>query len=122
MSDATRRPCQNEWFANEPPRWVTIPLALIAGFIDAWTFLGLCIDCSSPNRISKQATAKGTLVAIRTWVGMTNDKNHDEKQPGEHPDGTFHYNPGNMAGKKPQDEEQTAENRGETQPEEKPAG
>jgi hypothetical protein len=74
------------------------------------------------SRISKQATAKGTLVATRTWLGMTNNKNHDEKQPGEHPDGKFHYNPGNMAGKKPQDEEQTAENRGETQPEDKPAG
>jgi uncharacterized membrane protein YoaK (UPF0700 family) len=34
-----------KWYANvteiEPPRWVTILLALIAGFIDACTFLGL---------------------------------------------------------------------------------
>jgi hypothetical protein len=57
----------------------------------------------------------------RTWVGMANNKNHDEKQPGENPDGKFHYNPGNMAGKKPRDPEQTAENRGEIQPEQKAA-
>ena len=50
---------------------------------------------------------------------MANNKNHNEKQPGERPDGKFHYNPGNMAGKKPRDAEQTAENRGETHPEPK---
>jgi hypothetical protein len=31
---------------------------------------------------------------------MANYKNPDEKQPGEHPDGKFHHNPGNMSGKK----------------------
>jgi hypothetical protein len=51
---------------------------------------------------------------------MSNNKNSDQKQPGEHPDGKFHYNPGNMAGKKPEDAEQTKENRGETSPKEKP--
>jgi hypothetical protein len=51
----------------------------------------------------------------RTWVGMANNKNPDGKQPGEHPDGKFHYNPGNMSGKKPGDVEQT-EDRGETPP------
>ena len=53
-----------------------------------------------------------------------NTKNPNEKQPGENPDGKYHFNPGNMAGKKPGDPEQTAENRGE-QPhadKEKPAG
>lgn len=52
----------------------------------------------------------------RTWVGMANNKNPDGKQPGEHPDGKFHYNPENMSGKKPGDVEQTEENRGETPP------
>jgi hypothetical protein len=32
---------------------------------------------------------------------MANNKNPNEKQPGENPDGKYHYNPGNMAGKKP---------------------
>jgi hypothetical protein len=31
---------------------------------------------------------------------MANNKNPNEKQPGENPEGKFHYNPGNMAGKK----------------------
>jgi hypothetical protein len=50
---------------------------------------------------------------LRTWLGMANNKNRDEKVSGEKPEGKFHYNPGNMAGKKPGDAEQTAENRGE---------
>jgi hypothetical protein len=52
------------------------------------------------------------------------NKNPKEKQPGENPDGKYHFNPGNMAGKKPGDSEQTAENRGEPPHEdkEKPAG
>jgi hypothetical protein len=76
---------------------------------------------SDARHISNQAIAQGTLVATRTWVGMANNKNQDEQQPGENPDGKFHYNPGNMAGKKPRDPEQTAENRGEIQPEQKAA-
>ena len=54
---------------------------------------------------------------------MANNKNRDEK-PGELPDGKFHYNPGNMSGKKPGDGEQTEENRGDISPapKEKPAG
>ena len=52
-----------------------------------------------------------------------NNKNPNVKQPGENPDGKYHFNPGNMAGKKPGDAKQTAENRGEApEPEEKPAG
>jgi hypothetical protein len=43
---------------------------------------------------------------------MANNKN-PKKQPGENPEGKYHFNPGNMAGKKPGDPEQTAENRGE---------
>ena len=30
---------------------------------------------------------------------MANNKNPNEKQPGEKADGKFHYNPGNMSGK-----------------------
>jgi hypothetical protein len=30
---------------------------------------------------------------------MTNNKNSDQKKPGEKEPGTFHYNPGNMSGK-----------------------
>jgi len=30
---------------------------------------------------------------------MANNKNPNEKQPGENPEGKYHYNPGNMAGK-----------------------
>lgn len=50
---------------------------------------------------------------------MANNKNSNEKLPGENPEGKYHFNPGNMAGKKPGDAEQTAENRGEPPPEEK---
>jgi hypothetical protein len=55
---------------------------------------------------------------------MANNKNPSEKQPGENPEGKYHFNPGNMAGKKPGDAEQTAENRGAPPHEhkEKPAG
>ena len=28
-----------------------------------------------------------------------NNKNPDEKRPGEKPDGTYHFNPGNQSGK-----------------------
>jgi hypothetical protein len=44
---------------------------------------------------------------------MVNNKNPNEKLPGENPEGKFHFNPGNMAGKKPGNAEQTDENRGE---------
>jgi hypothetical protein len=44
---------------------------------------------------------------------MANNKNPNENLPGENPEGKFHYNPGNMAGKKPGDTEQTDENRGD---------
>ena len=40
-----------------------------------------------------------------------NNKNPNEKQPGENPEGKYHFNPGNMAGKKPGDGKQTDENR-----------
>ena len=54
---------------------------------------------------------------------MANDNNPNEKQPGEHPEGKYHYNPGNMAGKKPGDAEQTEKHRGAPphEHEEKPA-
>jgi hypothetical protein len=50
---------------------------------------------------------------------MANNKNPDEKQPGENPEGKYHFNPGNMAGKKPADEKKTAENRGKAPREDK---
>ena len=50
------------------------------------------------------------------------DKTLGRNKPGEKEPGTYHFNPGNMAGKKPGDEKQTAENRGEARgPKEKPA-
>ncbi|SED11442.1 hypothetical protein [Bradyrhizobium erythrophlei] len=54
---------------------------------------------------------------------MTDESNKypNEKQAGENPDGKYHFNPGNMAGKKPGDKEQTAENRGEPKAKERPA-
>jgi hypothetical protein len=42
---------------------------------------------------------------------MANNKNPNEKQPGENPEGKYHFHPGNMAGKKPGDPEQTDKNR-----------
>src|SRR5512140_2195502 len=54
--------------------------------------------------------------SIKKECAMANNKNPNEKQPGENPEGKFHFNPGNMAGKKPGDPEQTAENRDETPP------
>ena len=32
---------------------------------------------------------------------MANNRNPNVKQPGENPEGNYHFNPGNMAGKKP---------------------
>jgi len=52
---------------------------------------------------------------------MSNNKKPNEKQPGEHPEGKFHYNPGNMAGKKAGDAEPKKGDGGEPAPEEKPA-
>ena len=53
-----------------------------------------------------------------------NNKDPNQKKPGEKEPGTFHYNPGNMSGRKPGDAERTEENRGEKPPvpKEKPAG
>jgi hypothetical protein len=44
------------------------------------------------------------------------DNDNLKNKPGENPDGKFHFNPGNMAGKKPGDPKQTAENRGKPAP------
>lgn len=40
---------------------------------------------------------------------MADNKNPNEKQPGEKPEGKYHYNPGNQSGKKADDapEEET---------------
>jgi hypothetical protein len=85
---------------------------------------------------SNQATgrnngAMGPLNVVPPSEGTSlmandNNKNPNVKQPGENPDGKYHFNPGNMAGKKPGDAKQTDENRGEAhkpdeKPEEKPA-
>jgi hypothetical protein len=64
------------------------------------------------------------IVRVRKERSMANDNNRNPnvKQPGENPDGTYHFNPGNMAGKKPDDAKQSAENRDEAhKPKEKPA-
>jgi hypothetical protein len=55
---------------------------------------------------------------------MSNNKNPNEKQPGGNPEGKDQFNPGNMAGKKRGDAEQTDENRGAPPREhkEEPAG
>ena len=55
---------------------------------------------------------------------MANNKNPNEKQPGENPEGKYHYNPGNMAGKTPEDAKRTGDNRDEPPHEQKenPAG
>jgi hypothetical protein len=59
----------------------------------------------------------------RLMTNDNNNKNPNVKQPGENPDGKYHFNPGNMAGKKPGDAKETDENRGKApEPEEKPAG
>jgi hypothetical protein len=59
----------------------------------------------------------------RLMANDNNNKNPNVKQPGENPDGKYHFNPGNMAGKKPGDAKETDENRGKApEPEEKPAG
>jgi hypothetical protein len=63
-----------------------------------------------------------TLAKKATGSMANNNRSPDEKQPGENPEGKYHYNPGNMAGKKPGDAEQTDENRTLPSPrKEKPA-
>ena len=57
-----------------------------------------------------------TLAEKATGSMANNTKSPDEKQPGENPEGKYHYNPGNMAGKKPGDAEQTDEDRTLTAP------
>ena len=51
-----------------------------------------------------------------------NNKNPNSKRSGENPDGKYHFNPGNMAGKDPNDSGRSDKNRDETsKPKEKPA-
>ena len=58
--------------------------------------------------------------AKQMWA-KENNKNPNVKQPGENPDGKYHFNPGNMAGKKPGDAKQTDKNRDEARkPNERP--
>jgi hypothetical protein len=44
---------------------------------------------------------------------MANNKNPNEKQPGEKLEGKFHYNPGNMSGKKAGEEASEKKNDGD---------
>jgi hypothetical protein len=44
------------------------------------------------------------LDSMRT-APMADNKNPNEKQPGEHAEGKYHYNPGNQAGKTVEDSE-----------------
>jgi hypothetical protein len=75
------------------------------------------------DKTSRRGT--GTLAMRFCWPmhtkenSMPNNKNPNEKLPGEDPEGKFHYNPGNVAGKKPNDPEQTAENLGDPAPDSK---
>jgi hypothetical protein len=41
---------------------------------------------------------------VKGDYAMANNKNPGEKLPGEKPEGKFHYNPGNMSGKKASEE------------------
>lgn len=50
-----------------------------------------------------------------------NNRNPNVKLPGENPEGKYHFNPGNMAGKTPGDTTRTEENRGADKPKEKAA-
>jgi hypothetical protein len=62
------------------------------------------------------------LLPKERLMANDNNKNPNEKQPGENPEGKYHFNPGNMAGKKPGDGKQTDENRAEPhEHKEKPA-
>jgi len=62
------------------------------------------------------------LLPKERLMANDNNKNPNEKQPGENPEGKYHFNPGNMAGKKPGDAKQTDENRAEPhERKEKPA-
>ena len=76
------------------------------------------------NRIGGNLTTsiRSSLLPVPKECLVANNKNPNEKQPGENPEGKYHFNPGNMAGKEPGDAEQTAENRGEPHDKEKPAG
>lgn len=56
-------------------------------------------------------------------MASDNNKSPNQKQPGENPEGKYHFNPGNMAGKKPGNAKQTDKNRSEpNEPKEKPTG
>jgi hypothetical protein len=45
-----------------------------------------------------------------------NNRDPNEKLPGETPEGNLHFNPGNMAGKKPQKAERATEEQAEKKP------
>ena len=52
------------------------------------------------------------------------NKNPNEKQPGEKPEGTYHYNPGNQSGKSeavPKDRPEPRNNRNVIENREKPS-
>ena len=75
------------------------------------------------DRNQKTSVLLGIVPHPKGALLMANDdnKNPNEKQTGENRDGKYHFNPGNMAGKKPGDAKQTDENRGEPHKPEKPA-
>jgi hypothetical protein len=69
------------------------------------------------ERIGGNVTTRAVLTLFllprNSLMADENSKNPNVKQPGENPEGKFHYNPGNMAGEIPGDEKQTSENRDE---------
>jgi hypothetical protein len=59
------------------------------------------------NRWNLATFVPFNIVAASKGTPDGQQRKPNEKQPGEHPEGKYHYNPGNMAGKKPGDAEQT---------------
>jgi len=48
--------------------------------------------------VPTELTSFDAIVVLKEYQ-MTDSKKPNEKQPGEKPEGTYHYNPGNQSGK-----------------------
>ena len=55
--------------------------------------------CQSASRGRQPSRGIASPRLISKEYSMANNKNPNQKQPGEKEEGTFHYNPGNMSGK-----------------------
>jgi hypothetical protein len=61
---------------------------------------------------------------MESSMADNNNKNPNEKQPGEKPEGTYHFNPGNQSGKSktiPEDRPEPGNNRDAKETREKPS-